>query len=327
MKQKLLETNFFIDNEFLDKYCLLIDNNRQTQREIGVTQLHHIVPRCVYKMLNQPEDNSVSNLVNLVYKDHILAHYYLALASSGQMRYNMIASLKFMVGNVLQITADDDLQKSLNYFISQLDNIQQLYADSKSYQSELTKVIHTGRKRSEETKKRISESTKKAYSDPILRKKISEQRKGQKLSLEHKKALSKAKLGKKRGPMPQVTRDKISIKLMGKVVSEQARANMSKARQGKAPWNKGKKYSREKACSEATKNKISASNGTRVQMIDPETKVIVQEFVSLAKTGEFLEKEFGLSKSTYFVQKSSENFDTGMCFCGYQWKIYKKQKE
>lgn len=45
------------------------------------TQLHHIIPRKYYTYNKLEINNSRENLVNLLYKDHILAHYYLALCA------------------------------------------------------------------------------------------------------------------------------------------------------------------------------------------------------------------------------------------------------
>ncbi len=82
LKNFLLNLNIeneiiFVDNEYLDRYCKLIESNRNTKREYYRTQLHHIIPKCYYKHYNLDIDNSSKNLVNLLYKDHALAHYYL----------------------------------------------------------------------------------------------------------------------------------------------------------------------------------------------------------------------------------------------------------
>lgn len=77
LKQKLLDLKLVKDNEYLDKYIKLIELNKETKREKFKTQKHHIIPKYYYKYNNMVINNSKENLVNLVYKDHILAHYYL----------------------------------------------------------------------------------------------------------------------------------------------------------------------------------------------------------------------------------------------------------
>lgn len=97
LKNKLLELNLVIDNKYLDKYVNLIESNLNTRREKFKTQRHHTVPKYYFKINNLPTDNSKENLVNLLYKDHVLAHYYLAkCAKSKNFRIGMFISLQFM---------------------------------------------------------------------------------------------------------------------------------------------------------------------------------------------------------------------------------------
>lgn len=81
LKEKLLSTTLFIDNAFFQSYLNLIEKNISNNPQKGKTQKHHIFPKCFSKKLNLEADNSNSNLVNLQYKDHILAHYYLIYAT------------------------------------------------------------------------------------------------------------------------------------------------------------------------------------------------------------------------------------------------------
>lgn len=80
-KEKLLEIGLCIDNEYLDKYVELIDDNRNTKCEKFITQKHHIIPRFYYKYSKMKVDNSHKNIVNLTYQKHLLAHYYLMKCS------------------------------------------------------------------------------------------------------------------------------------------------------------------------------------------------------------------------------------------------------
>lgn len=77
LKEKLLNTNYFIDNYYLNLYIELVRENENTLKQFGVTQSHHILPRSYFVIINQNCDHSKENLVNLKYSDHILAHYYL----------------------------------------------------------------------------------------------------------------------------------------------------------------------------------------------------------------------------------------------------------
>ena len=95
IKVKLLNTNYFIDNEYLDKYCELIELNKDTKKERPKTQSHHIVPVSYFKLSKLPIDNSKENRVNLLYKDHILVHYYLCLCTKGKFKYYVTFRLSF----------------------------------------------------------------------------------------------------------------------------------------------------------------------------------------------------------------------------------------
>ena len=86
-KERLLATHDFIDNEYLDKYVELIDLNKNTQAISKKTNKHHIIPAYYFRHFDFPVDNSEDNLVNLYYRDHMLAHMYLSGCTEGRNRY------------------------------------------------------------------------------------------------------------------------------------------------------------------------------------------------------------------------------------------------
>lgn len=81
LRKRLLDTDNFLDNEWLDKYIDLIISNIDTEKVKFKTHRHHILPRYIFKRLHEKEDNTNGNLVNLLFSDHALAHYYLGMAS------------------------------------------------------------------------------------------------------------------------------------------------------------------------------------------------------------------------------------------------------
>lgn len=83
----LLSKHGFINNIYLEKYCSLIERNTLTGVKRKLTNAHHIIPKAWFKLNNQPIDNSESNLVNLPYREHALAHYYLCLCTINQLQY------------------------------------------------------------------------------------------------------------------------------------------------------------------------------------------------------------------------------------------------
>lgn len=94
----------FLDNEYLQKYCRLVEQNITTKQRNRVTNAHHIIPKAWFKINKQPIDNSLQNLVNLVYKNHVLAHYYLCLCTKDELQYaNELALICLYSRNKLNI--------------------------------------------------------------------------------------------------------------------------------------------------------------------------------------------------------------------------------
>lgn len=83
----LASCKHFIDNEYLEKYCQLIEHNRRTKLIPKHTHKHHILPKSWFKLNNQEINNFLNNLVNLSCTDHFLAHYYLCLCTEDPFRY------------------------------------------------------------------------------------------------------------------------------------------------------------------------------------------------------------------------------------------------
>lgn len=119
LKYKLLNTGYFINNEYLDKYCNLIIENLETKiQPDNITENHHILQVAYFKNLCLPIDNSKDNLVNLLYKDHVLAHQYLALCTLKFLEVANILAFNLMVNYSLDFTQEINLQ--------QLNDLQEL---------------------------------------------------------------------------------------------------------------------------------------------------------------------------------------------------------
>ena len=94
IKVKLVEAGY-IDNEYMDRYADLMLLNLLTKKERGKTQVHHIIPvntikkddediwggQLRYQRIKQARKEK-SDSVNLLYKDHLLAHAYLTLCQN-----------------------------------------------------------------------------------------------------------------------------------------------------------------------------------------------------------------------------------------------------
>lgn len=168
LKNKLLATNCFLDNKYLDKYCELIINNLETQKEKYKTQYHHIIPRCYYKLIGLDVDNSRNNLVNLLYKDHILAHYYLCLCTEGKLKYKLSNAFFHLTYRTWKYENFDPLN-----VLNEYQNIYEEYKEAFSNDKDrLFKVSSYFKNRSEETaaitKNKQSLSRKKQWANMSL---------------------------------------------------------------------------------------------------------------------------------------------------------------
>lgn len=150
IKQKLLDTEEFVDNEYLIKYVDLITRNKNTLAQKRKTNSHHILPAYYFRHHNLPVDNSESNKVNLLYRDHMLAHLYLSGCTEGRNRYWNLYSIFMMSGQ--RYCTDDELE-----LLESMDEYQQLYEEAIAAAPNHRKDTHV----SEETRKRMKEAQKK----------------------------------------------------------------------------------------------------------------------------------------------------------------------
>lgn len=164
--KKLLLDNHIVqlDNEYLDLYVELINSNLNKPKEKYKTQIHHIIPKYYFKDLNIPVDNSKNNLINLDYKDHIKAHYYLYKCSTGKYKYSNSTVLKLSIKNKL-IFDDDNI---FNFMLDNeiLDIIQEGYEYSIKIESDKQGEHYKKRLASltsSDTRKKMSESQRKLY--------------------------------------------------------------------------------------------------------------------------------------------------------------------
>ena len=187
LKQKLLETANFIDNKYLTLYCDLISKNLTRVREKYKTQAHHAIPCACYKNRKTADIDGNNFKVNLLFKDHIVAHYYLCLcAKESQIRYKMIAAIEFILGKSNN-TTNAEIAESLKNWLLNDELYQQKYEEfAKIRKNRLQDPIVREKAR----QKLLGHATSDA-----TRKKISIANTGRRLSAEHKQKLSEAHLG------------------------------------------------------------------------------------------------------------------------------------
>lgn len=248
LKEKLLELGIVFDCEYLDKYCSLIESNRIVSGDQGKTQLHHIIPRFYYVDNNLEIDNSKENIVSLLYKDHLLAHYYLYKCGVGKFKSKNLCSMSFFMGN-------DFISYIDHISIDCLDEIQTLYEEYVKEQSVVCGNRFRGKKQSESViENRVRKNTGKKRSEET-KKKMSAWQKGKPKS---KQAIENMKIAQRKyyenAPKEEILKrveaykktcanrtdeekknlsDKLSLAIKGRVVSDEERKHHSESLKGK----------------------------------------------------------------------------------------------
>lgn len=120
LKEKLLNLGIFKDNNYLDSYIKLINNNKSTIKQKNTTECHHIIPKVYFKYMKLPIDNSAENLVNLYYCDHVLAHCLLALSFND--KYLVSASLD----SIYAVLNSFQIYKTLEDFIKDYEEVKDI---------------------------------------------------------------------------------------------------------------------------------------------------------------------------------------------------------
>lgn len=164
------------DYNMVKKYIDFISNIQDIgNRNLEYCEWHHIVPVSFDKELAHDKDN----YIKLTGSEHFIAHKILAQCFRGNYNYRMSYAFVRMCKG----------PNSIHYNMTPDD-----YELSRILFSKANSENRTGRKYSEETRRKISESNRRRkgkYSDET-RRKISESKKGHKMSDEARENMSKA---------------------------------------------------------------------------------------------------------------------------------------
>ena len=203
-KEQLLQTGCVIDNEYLNLYEELINSNLQTKCEKFKTQRHHSIPCACYSSRSAANSDSQNLKVNLLFKDHVLAHYYLCLcAKESKFRYKMIAAIEFTLGKSRNLTNSDLVAASKEWLLNN-EVFQLAYEEYARIRFER---LHTpevrekarqallGHATSEETRLKISEANKGKTLSEESRAKLSRSLKGREAWNKGKPANNKGRVG------------------------------------------------------------------------------------------------------------------------------------
>lgn len=212
-----------IQNKYARWYDQIITRAKsRTLPDDVYTERHHIIPKSI------GGTNLKDNLVVLTAREHFICHWLLIKFSTGRFKLKMCAALSMM-----HRTNNDQMHryKSVNF--------SRIYQSIKILNSEFASDRNSGRTYSPEAKARMSEAQKKAYREtwtPEMKAKrnaaVAEANRnrvytdemranrskgltGIKRSPEYCEMLSKRWKGKKRGPLSEETKQKISKHNLG----------------------------------------------------------------------------------------------------------------
>jgi hypothetical protein len=193
----------FKDNKYTKWYFKIIVNSKQ-RNITNYCEIHHIIPRS----LGGSDENN--NLAKLTAREHFVCHLLLTKMTAGHEQKLM----QFAVGKFIQIAPTQD-RKFTSW-------------EYKKIRENISKA-RTGRKHSEETKKKMSRNMKgripwnKGITGLVhsaeSNKKRSETLKGKSISETHRKNISLGKIGKSSG-------------MKGKTHSNETKEKMSKNMKG-----------------------------------------------------------------------------------------------
>lgn len=145
IKEYLLETGCTIDNLYLDRYVELISANKQREVTKFQTQTHHVLPVVYFVKNNIDIDNSTHNKVELLYEDHIRAHYFLALCAAEDYKDSFATAFMFLIGRLSIVKDASNLSNYIkdeideHKLFEELSNYQSLYERNCLYQHNLNK--------------------------------------------------------------------------------------------------------------------------------------------------------------------------------------------
>ena len=236
------ENYFDISSEYWKKAERIYEENESFPKKVVKDRnLHHKFPRSFSKKDGGDVDNDEDNLVSLSLADHFRVHYYLWKCAKKGYRGMMALAFTLMRKMMVKYASDETIEQ-----------LAKDYETAMKEASEQRSKTMKGKHRSEETKKKISESHKgeknpnygKHFSEES-KKKISETEKGKKISEESKKKMSESKKGKHRS---EETKKKLSEANKGKKLSEETKMKIGAAKKGMCWFNNGEKCVRAYEC-------------------------------------------------------------------------------
>ena len=186
------ENYFDIRSEYFKKVEKIYEDSESFPKKVvKYRNLHHKFPRAFSKKDGVAIDNDDDNLVSLSLADHFRVHYYLWKSAKKGYRGMMAKAFVFMRKKMVVYASDETIEQ-----------IARDYEEAMRDAAEATSKANKGKKRSEETRKKMSEAQKGKRVSSETRKKLSKAHKGKPsnmkgkhISEEQKKKISEVMKG------------------------------------------------------------------------------------------------------------------------------------
>jgi hypothetical protein len=230
----------FLQNKYSKYYYNIINNAKSRNISKNIyTEKHHIIPKSL------GGNNLKNNLVRLTAREHFICHWLLTKMTTENNRNKMLASL-WMMSNIKN------------------EHQQRYIVNSKIYEAikikaakEFSKNL-TGRKLSEETKRKISQTRKEKIKSGEI--KVNENK-------EKYKQIAEKRKGKSHN---EQTKKKIGDAHRGKTISTEQKEHLSKL-------NAGKSVTKETKTKISNRMKEQYANGERTPVLGMKGKKLSKE--------------------------------------------------
>lgn len=145
-------------------------NEKYPKKVVSNRNLHHKFPRSFSKKLNEEVDNDKDNLVSLSLSDHFLVHYYYYKLAKKGYRQSMATAFTLMSRKSIKYMSPDTAEMLAKDY-EEAAHLQK----SPEFKEKIRKANLEGRcgmlgkSHSEDTRKKMSESAKKAATEEVCK--------------------------------------------------------------------------------------------------------------------------------------------------------------
>lgn len=104
---KILE----IDSPFWERVQEIYKKNEEMPKKVvSGRNLHHKFPKSFSKILGEPIDNDLDNLVSLSLSEHVLVHYYYYLLAKKGYRGPMASAFRYMIRKCMKYITPETME-------------------------------------------------------------------------------------------------------------------------------------------------------------------------------------------------------------------------